>query len=277
MTDAIARFRLPVSGHRVALRQPTGAEDLLLAEAPEADVALAVELAWRLARPAGGGALDPEALCVTDLDVLILRLRQALAGNRIIADVFCRAEGCGSRIDISFTVEDYLAHHLPAKPVRLRQWSLAPAAGQSGWYALARRSPASAAGNESVLFRLPTAADLVAVAGHGDAAMALAHRCIHPAPPRRAMREAVEAAMEALAPSLSGELGGACPECGTRMAIRFDARDYCLEELRARARFIYEDIHVLAQRYHWSERAILAMPNSRRASYAELARNYGGA
>jgi hypothetical protein len=28
----------------------------------------------------------------------------------------------------------------------------------------------------------------------------------------------------------------------------------------------------LAQRYHWSERAILRMPNARRVSYAELAR-----
>jgi hypothetical protein len=276
MTDVVAIFRLPVSGQRVCLRQPTGSEDLLLAEAPEADAALALELTRRLAHPVDG-VLDPESLSVADLDVLILRLRQALAGDRILADVTCRAAGCGSRIDISFMLEDYLAHGQPAGRFRLRHWSVAPAERQPGWYALSRRSHSGIPESEPVLFRLPTGADQLAVANRADATEALAQRCIRLDAPPSNIRHAVEAAMEALAPTLSRELEGVCPECGTTMTIYFDARHFCLEELRCWARFVYEDIHILAQTYHWSERAILAMPNSRRASYAELARSHGGA
>ncbi len=55
----------------------------------------------------------------------------------------------------------------------------------------------------------------------------------------------------------------------------FAARWFCLTELRKRAAFVYQDVDVLARRYHWSERAILALPSARRAAYAELARRGG--
>jgi hypothetical protein len=78
--------------------------------------------------------------------------------------------------------------------------------------------------------------------------------------------------MEALAPSLSGELTGVCLECGSSIRVHFDARGYCLQELRAYAFGVLADVDMLAQRYHWSEREILEMPSIRRARYAELAR-----
>ena len=78
--------------------------------------------------------------------------------------------------------------------------------------------------------------------------------------------------MGALAPPLAGPLQGRCPHCETPIAARFEARVYCLQELRDRARFIYDDIDVLAERYHWSERAILTLPHGRRTNYVERAR-----
>jgi hypothetical protein len=87
----------------------------------------------------------------------------------------------------------------------------------------------------------------------------------------------VEAAMQALAPALSADLQGQCPECGAIVQVRFEPRAYCVQELRDRARFIHEDVDVLARRYHWSEPRILAMPASRRARYVELALAGGGA
>ncbi len=83
--------------------------------------------------------------------------------------------------------------------------------------------------------------------------------------------------MEAMAPSLSGDLQGVCPECGASVTVHFEARWFCLRELRDRAAFLYQDVDLLARRYHWSEAEILSMPQGRRAAYAELARHGTGA
>ena len=77
--------------------------------------------------------------------------------------------------------------------------------------------------------------------------------------------------MEKLAPSLFGVLDGKCPECAARIRVSFDPQRYVLGELRERAMFVYEEVHLLASRYQWSEREILALPGSRRARYAEFA------
>ena len=75
--------------------------------------------------------------------------------------------------------------------------------------------------------------------------------------------EDAEAAIEALAPCLSSDLEGVCPACGTTVKAYFDARGYCLGELRNSAAFIYQDIDLLARQYHWLEKDIIALPQSR--------------
>lgn len=259
------RFVLPVSGIAVALRHPTGADDVLLAEASVDDPALALTIANRLgcaAHPVDWSALTPG-----DLDVLIVRLRKALLGHRVLAEIQCSAAGCGKRIDMSFEIDDYLAHHRPhAAPWRGRGWSAEPTAGEPGWLHL------RAQGFPIVEFRLPTVADQLAIFGRPDAKELLAQACIRPVDIPARLRARVEVAMEVMAPQLAGELQGRCPECAASVTARFVARHYCLQELRERARFVYDDIDTLAKRYHWSERAILRMPNARRIAYAELAR-----
>jgi hypothetical protein len=284
-------FRLPVSGHVVALRHPTGAEDLLLLETFGEDTALALALAGHLARPTAGVGLDWRALSVSDLDTLILRLRQAVIGDRVGAEVACRASGCGQRIDISFGITDYLAHRKPAQPGARDAWSVKPDE-QPGWFRLTllgkktgkRASSAEPLGGDpdaparpgdsadAVFFRLPTVADQLAMAGEREGVDELARRCIRPAGVPLRLRRLVEMTMETMAPSLSGDLRGTCPECGAEVAVYFDARQFCLRELRDRAAFIYQDIDLLARRYHWSEADILTMPHVRRTNYAELAR-----
>ena len=261
------RFILPVSGRVAVLRPPCGADDLLLLEAartPAGDAALALALARRLARAAEGEPLHWDALPVTDLDALVLRLRQMLVGDRVRADVACPAGGCGRRIDIAFGIDDFLAHHAPEPGA----WSTEPD-DEPGWFRLVE--PA-----EGVRFRLPAVADQLAVMGRPGADDELARRCSRPpdVPPR--LRQRVEEAMEALAPSLSADLKGVCPECGAEVVVEFDARWYCLRELRDRAAFIYQDVDLLARRYHWTERDILALPHARRAAYADLARRVEG-
>jgi hypothetical protein len=276
MTTAIAsRFSLPVSGRTIAVCHPTGREDMLLVESAQSDSALALDLAARLAGAEDGEALDWSLLPVADLDAFVLGLRRALIGNRIVADTTCRAENCRTRIDLSFTISDYVAHIRPKREMpRLRRWTVTRVVDDVGWYGLARRDDEAAA--HLAVFRLPSGADQLAVEGSADGAEALLRRCVRPEDLPWRLRRPVEAAMEALAPSLAGDLVGICPECGTTVTAYFDPRRFCLQEMRARARFVYDDIDVLAQRYHWSERAILTLPNARRASYAELARQAGG-
>ncbi len=246
----LARFALPISGAAVWLAEPTGAEDVALAEAADGDPALALVLAERLGRDPRGEPIGWRALGVGDLDAFVVRLRQALIGDRIVADLHCPA--CGARFDISFSVATYLAHHRP------RRASARPAA-EPGWFTL---------GGAEAAFRLPTVGDEIDLAGVADGAAELARRCLRPV----ASRRRAEAAMAALAPVLAGEIGGPCAECGAGVRIFFDARRYCLTELQQRARFVFEEIDLLARRYRWSERAILALPNRRRANYADLAR-----
>ena len=269
-SGSIARFRLPVCGTAVALRHPTGFEDLLLVEHGDNDAAAALALAPHLAEAADGSEIVWTDLAATDLDVLILRLRQALLGDRIASDLHCRGDGCGSRVDISFSIEAYIAHHRPKPPpVRSRGWRVLACMDEPGWFDFSAEGPERA--EASARFRVPTVADQIFAAGQREPETALARVCIRPEHISAPMRRRVEAAMQVMAPSLVGELQGQCPDCGALVAARFDPRRYCLQELRDRARFIYGDVDVLARRYHWAEQSILAMPNARRANYVELA------
>jgi hypothetical protein len=267
---------LPVSGIAVTLAMPTGAEELLLAEARPDDPRLALALVQSLARAVP--APDWAGLSVTDIDTIILRLRQMVVGEQISASLLCQAEGCGSRIEISFRIEDYLAHHKPVARPRGRGWPAALPRGRGwevsppdadGWYGLQTDSVLQAR------FRLPVLADQIEAGLRADAAEWLARQCIAPVKLPARVRARVEAAMAAMAPPLSGTLQGACPECGAAVAPLFQARIYCLRELSDQARFIYDDVDVLAGRYHWPEREILGLPYARRVQYAERARQGG--
>lgn len=78
--------------------------------------------------------------------------------------------------------------------------------------------------------------------------------------------------MEILAPNLAQNLQGQCSECGAMVEIFFDPQQFTLREFRNQAAFIYEEIHLLAMYYQWSESAILALPRQRRMQYAERLR-----
>ncbi|MDC0744825.1 hypothetical protein [Polyangium mundeleinium] len=248
-------FRLPVSELRVTLRQLGGAEDMLLAEASGCDVELALALASALARSAQGEAIAWEALPLTDLDATLLRIRQMVIGDHVHTDIQCPAEGCGERIDIAFRVTDYLTHHQPRKPRGIERDR------EPGWFRMT---------NPDVSFRPPSGADQLAIADEPEGVRLLAERCIRPADAPARVRRRVEAAMEALAPSLYGELDGTCPACAATVRIPFDPQRYVLLELRAQAASLYEEVHLLAGHYKWSEQDILALPRLRRTRYAEL-------
>jgi len=254
-------YRLPVSAIDIRLSPFAGREELLLAEASALDMTLAVALLDSTALRSDGTVLDWAKLPCTDIDAALLHLRRAVLGDAIRADVVCPSAACGKRIDISFSVGEFLAHH-SSRRVR----GVEPAA--DGWFRFA---------DGSATFRPPTGADIAAAATGGDPERELAHRCVRPADlPGSAWRRAVRA-LEAMAPSLAETLLGECAECGVAVDVYFDARSFALRELRDQAAFIYGDTHMLACHYHWAEADILALPRSRRIHYVDmLAASQGG-
>lgn len=252
-------LRLPVSGTDVVLRTPDGADDVFLAELSTRDEAAATAFLSRVARHTDGSIVDWRTLPVADVDVALLDLRRLLVGDFVRTAVRCVSPPCGALFDISFRISDYLRYHQP------RRARAAPA-DEPGWFRLQR---------SEVFFRLPTAGDLIALANDPDIEGALALRCIRPKP-TRAQRRRVETAMQALAPSLYDSVDCDCHECGRAVPLVFNPSAYVLGELRRRATHVYDDVHLLASRYHWSERDILALPQRRRERYAERAHADGG-
>ena len=249
---------LPVTGIDVDLRSPAGAEDLLLVEGGALDMRLAIAVLERLIRDLDGARLDPRALPIAELDVLLLRLRQRLIGDAVSAEACCAAAECGARVDISFSIAGYLAHHAPAACPDV------VSTDEPGWYRLA---------DQDLAFRIPQVADHLAITGSPDPEQALVARCIRGTPTSE-QRARIEDAMEAMAPSLYADLEGVCPECGVTVAATFDPLRYILRELRDQSAAIYDDVSAIAHHFHWSEAEILALPKARRTRYAEIATDH---
>lgn len=252
---------LPVSGLDVTLRRPAGEEDVLLFEASRRDMRLTVGLLSRIARH-GGEELHCDELTVTDIEVLLLELRRLMFGNTVRGESVCTAPGCGARVDVSFRVSDYIAHHAP------RTAHDAHPSEAEGWLTL-RNAP--------VRFRLPLASDQIAVSGQPDAERLMIARCVDPPELPARLLARVARVLRTLAPSLADVVQGTCPECGAEIAVYFDPQDFTLRELRAEASFVFEEIHLLASRYHWSEASIMSMSHARRMLYADMIRDEGRA
>jgi hypothetical protein len=235
-------IRLPVSGIVVEAHPPGGAEELLLWEARLLDRRLALDLTRRLTTVA-----EPGRLVVHDFEALLLHLYRQVFGDAIGADSVC---DCGERIDIGFPVSGFLAHRAPRRPRRVA------ASEEAGWFSLQE---------SDVTFRLPTVDDQLAVAGEADPATALAARCV-----RGSQVSAVDRAMAAMAPALSGPIQGACPHCARTIRLHFDVPSFVLRELQVQASLICEHVHLLAGHYHWTEEKILSLPNRRRQDYVEM-------
>jgi hypothetical protein len=237
--------RLPVSGINIQLRQPDGWAELLLLESARCDTQLAVDFGRAVAQP----ELEWQALPISDLDAFLLMIRQHLLGDHIISDVQCT---CKARVDVRFTISEYLDHHRPDD------------VAHSEWYQIG-----------AVSFRVPQVADQIALQAHteqrgGLLAQYLA-RCIRGEADAATLTQ-IRDMLSALSPDLANVLNGTCPECGAELRIFFDPQRYILNELRNQALSLYDEVHLIALVYHWSESDILALPRKRRVWYAERIR-----
>jgi hypothetical protein len=58
-----------------------------------------------------------------------------------------------------------------------------------------------------------------------------------------------------------------CPVCSKSISVDFDLEAFLLDKLKEKQKFIFEEIHYLANNYHWSEKDIVEMPAWRRTYY----------
>ncbi|HZG04076.1 MAG TPA: hypothetical protein VE546_10960 [Streptomyces sp.] len=232
-------------------------------------------LLHRAARP---GAGDGELLSVPvgEREADLFALRRALFGERMQVLVECGP--CGEAMEFDLGTDE-LAAQRPRQDGPLR-------VTEDDW---------------TVDFRLPTVADLAAVAeavdrtagpgtpaagpdGDDSARSLLIARCVvsavragEPVPagrlpallPETVLRRVAEAA-ERADPAADVTLKVSCPECGGTTRAELDIASHLWSELDAWARDLLLDVHLLAGAYGWTEPEILVLSPLRRRYYLEL-------
>jgi hypothetical protein len=239
------------AGMSIALAAPAGEQDVLLSEAPVLDTQLALRLLSSLAQ----GAPDLEELTPGAFEVLLMTLRRRTFGDRVIAEGKCPAAECRATIDVSFSAAELVAERRPARQNGMKL------AAKRGWYSLS-----------GATFRPLSMADRAAAARADDPEGELIRRSVRPAKLEPAVLNRIERAIARLDPLVSREISGDCPECGGPVRMYFDVQSFVLEELRQQAALVFDDVHLLASQYHWSEERILALPRARRRRYVERIR-----
>jgi hypothetical protein len=78
--------------------------------------------------------------------------------------------------------------------------------------------------------------------------------------------EAIDEALDEVAPAVCDRLLVTCPECNTEQNALLDH----YANIGLNEYFFYDEIHTLASHYHWSEADILDLPRSKRRRYLQL-------
>lgn len=201
--------------------------------------------------------LDPDiepaawaTLPIGQRDTRLLEHRQRLFGPVLPCLATC--PNCGVRLEFELRTTELLAARptIPASTIELHQ-------GENSW-----------------TFRAPSAYDLHHVAaGKTDGfATTLLDRCLVAGTAHypEGIIEQAEAEFEQIDPMARLEIGLSCVQCKGTWRERFDIAEYLWQEVRHFARRILHEVHVLASRYGWSERDILAMTPQRRHAYLRL-------
>jgi hypothetical protein len=262
--------KLPVSGLEIEFRLPTGSDDLALIEAggnqiEQALVALA-RLAFGKAARAGRSLKETDwrSLSVTDIECALLGLRRFLEGDSVTCLLRNRSHECGESMEMSFSVTALLDDVSPRMPRGVTR-----VAGKARKFELtASASP--------VRFHVPTVSDQLAVLGKPEGGALLLDICTGRAKLSKNEATRIERAMEALAPAVSREIDGVCPNCGKAVRAILQVPRLVMEELTQTASGVFSEIDLLASEYHWAEAAIVALPQRRRKEYAEKIRERRG-
>lgn len=197
------------------------------------------------------------ALPIGARDAAIVALRQAMFGDRI--ELSSKCPNCEARLDVAMASAALLAIAGPA----------------------AEAAAEVVIDGDRFAVRPADSADLAAIGWIPDideARAELARRCLVPAegaevPPwlEEAEVDAIGAAMAEIDPAGDPFVALHCPECDREWDAPVDIAGVLAGEIEGAADALLDEIHLLAQAYHWSEAAILALgPERRRAYLARL-------
>jgi hypothetical protein len=256
---------------RAGLRAFTGRdEEFLLAEGramlpAERNTAMLARCVTSLGPQAKVSVDDVRDLCLGDRESLLLHLCAAAAGRRLHGVIECPDPDCKENLDVDLDISDLLG--APYDDVH-----------ESYEAALARDD-----GNFLIRFRLPTGL-------HQERAARLF--LTDAAGPERYIADAVieeissegtlveglpddlldefADVVEALDPRAELRLRVACPQCETNFSVLFDPGEFLFREMAARHSGFYDEVHLLAFYYHWSEADILTLPVDKRRLYLGL-------
>lgn len=226
---------------RVVLSALTGADEAALdASGPGA----AFDLLRRLALDEAGAALDVDALTVSAADRLLAALYRELYDDRAECRLRCR--GCGESYEFTLRLSELMAAQDAEHP--------GPADADGCWTLADGRR-----------VRAPRVADTAAAGSPGD----LLARLVVDGEPD-ADPGAVSEFLERAAPLLSLDLAAACPHCARGETVRFDLAEYLGARLAGERPFLLREVHLIASRYGWSHREILALSRADRRAFAGL-------
>jgi hypothetical protein len=203
---------------------------------------------------AARAAPHPEAVSDWSIgrrDALLLDVHATVFGGAIELVAGCPA--CEEALELTVAVDDVRIPH-----------------GDAG----AEHELVDGVSGVRVVFRLPSSADLLAVATINDIAaarQALAERCVVG---KAALPESAVAALAArvaeLDPQADIQLALVCAECGHGWTVPFDVADYVWRRIDTRARTLVAEVAALASAFGWSEQEILGLPADRRRLYLDL-------
>jgi hypothetical protein len=199
-------------------------------------------------------ASHPEAVSGWSIgrrDALLLDVHAAVFGGAIELVTSCPA--CDEALELTVAVDEMRSPH-----------------GDAG----AEHEFVDEVSGVHIVFRLPSSADLLAVATIDDIAaarQALAERCVVG---DAALPESTVAALAArvaeLDPQADIQLALVCAECGHGWTVPFDIADHVWRRIDTRARTLVAEVAALAGAFGWSETEILGLPASRRRLYLDL-------
>jgi hypothetical protein len=132
-------------------------------------------------------------------------------------------------------------------------------------------------GGRRISWRLADSRDVLAAAEAVDvdaAERVLLERCVEEGESEE-VRSAVTTAMAEADPLAEVLVDLACPACGEPFVADVDVPRFVWAEVRARALGLLRDVDALARAYGWTEAEVLALGDSRRGAYLELAAEGG--
>ena len=201
-------------------------------------------------------------LCVADRQFLMLRLAAILDGEQMWLKVGC--SHCDALFDVDVQRCDLPVKEaeegFPFVTLHLKEWTIGA--------------------------RIPTGVDqqyIGKLSDDDEAMQYLLHSCINSVNGEKPNKEffsmlsnsdidIIDDALDEAAPALCNRLLVKCPECNQEQYAELD--HYALPGMNKH--LLYNEVHTLASIYHWSENAILDLPQSKRRLYIDMINRSNG-